>query len=649
MKKGHRLLFRSCRHRRARQGGSKKLPVPFFPGLVFLLLLAGCPEEPPPTIAPLPPQSVARLVSLEGTVALKHGAEPAKPAGPGALYENDELSTGAASKALVRAPGGREIELGENTQFKVGKTLGEVEVSEGTISFLAADEGDAGTTRVTTKFGRTEVQPGARATLALQNGGLSVDVEVGVIEQLGTDGGTQKASTGQKLEVEVGGIEVTNPEPSVPDAGPSLDVQLLTEAGRVLVKAKGEPRFNAAKKTQGVAAGTAFQVQANSRARISGPGFNVRLPAGTNGTVTATGLGEDGNELAMDLSGPAQVALDGKAPAAITLGGKTPLTLKGKKEAAVLTGKGRLEVLMGEVELVMNGKTQTVKAGEVAQTGPKGVEVAARPKPLLLLPMSKRVKVYANRLGEVGLLLPDEAEHTQVASDPSFADVTLQGPGKELIAMQPPVQGELHWRTVDEKGEAVQTGHARFLPDKGGGLDETSRGDVVTETGLKATVYFQGAVPTLTFNFKPAEGARGYVFRIFHAGDLKKAVVERKVTENKLTLEPGILTEGSYIWNASPYDAFGTEKGGPYNKMDIIYDNSLTTLVLTSPHEGDRAEGAKAAGTAPLGSRLFINGKPAPMDASGRFSLPLPKTETVVFKLLSADGSESYWLRHLRR
>src|SRR5262249_24790572 len=113
--------------------------------------------------------------------------------------------------------------------------------------------------------------------------------------------------------------------------------------------------------------------------------------------------------------------------------------------------------------------------------------------------------------------------------------------------------------------------------------------------------------------------------------------------------EPGVLTEGSYIWNASAFDNNGTEKGGPYNKMDIIYDNSLTTLVLTSPHDGDKADSAKAVGTAPLGSKLFINGKPAPTDGSGRFNTALPRSETVVFRLVSSDGSESYWLRHLRR
>jgi hypothetical protein len=614
---------------------------------IAALSLLGCPEgEPPPTVVPLPPQSIARLVSMEGTVTLKHGAAAAAPAQPGPLLENDEVATGPESKALIRAPGGREIELGPDTHFKVGKTLGDVEISQGAITFVADDVGDGGTVNVTTKYGRTEVQPGARATLAVGESGLSVDVSVGIIEQVEEDGGTRTAKAGQKLEVGVGTIEIAAPE-EVPDAG-APDVQLLAEAGKVMVKNKGEPRFAAAKKSQTVGAGAAFQVPPNGRARVAGPGFSVKLPPGA-GTVTSTDQTEDGTEVGLDVSGPANVALDGKAPAAVTLAGKTPVKLRGKKEAVVAATKNRLEVLLGEIDLVVNGKVQPLKAGEVATVGPKGVEVAARPRPQLLLPLGKRVKVYAHHLTEVGLMLPDEPTRAQVANDAAFNEVTLSGPAKEYVAVQPPAQGELHWRTLDEQGQPALIGHARFLVDTQGGRDEASRSDVVNETGLKATVYFQGAVPTLTFNFKPAEGAKGYVFRVYRSNDTKKALVDRKVPENKLTLEPGTLTEGSYIWNASPYDANGTEKGGPFNKIDIVYDNSLTTLVLTSPHDGDRSDSAKAVGTAPLGSKLFINGKPATTDGSGRFSVGLPRAETVVFRLVSSDGSESYWLRHLRR
>lgn len=613
----------------------------------LLLLLAACPEKDDgPKIVPLPPESVARLVSKEGSVTLtRQGA--ASPAAAGALFENDVLETAEAAKAVLRAPGGREIELGERTRFKVGKNLEEIEVTEGSITFLAADEGDGGVTQVTTRYGRTAVAPGTRATLALGANGLSVDVSAGVITQLEEDGGTRTANAGDKVSFGVGSIELLDP-----GTGPEAPAVQLSTEGRVLVKKKGEARFTAAKKgARGAPEGTAFQVGPGGKARVTVDGAQVKLGAGTNGTVDGAAKTSDGNEVGLTVTGPATLALDGKAPVKLKLGGKVPLEVKGRSEAAAVVAKNRVEVLLGEVELTVGGKTQKVKGGEVANVTANGVEVVARGKPPLVVPMGKKVRVYSKRgLGEVGLELPDEVQRAQVANDAAFTDVLLSGPSRDFVAVQPPPSGELYWRTLDEKGEATATGRVRFLPDVGSAMDEASRGDIVAETGLKASVFFQGAVPTLTFTFPEVEGAKGYRLRVYRASDLTKPLVDKKGSEAKVTVDPGLLTEGSYRWSASALDEAGNDKvGGRMNQMDIIYDNSLTTLQIASPRDGDRADGAKAAGTAPLGTKLFVNGKPVTTDGAGRFSSPLAKSEVVVFRLVSADGSESYWFRRLKK
>ena len=617
-------------------------------GLLLLLVgLTACPEGEQPQVAPLPPKSVARLVSKAGTVTLTREGK-ASPAEVGALLENDELATGAASKALVRAPGGREIELGEETRFKVGKSLGEIEVGEGSISFLAPDDGDGGVTQVTTKFGRTAVAPGTRATLQLGEQGLSVEVAVGEIIQVADDGGTRNVAAGQKLELGVGAIEVIDPglAPQVVSAG--LDAE-----GRVLVKKKGEAKFAPAKKgRQDVGEGAAVQVGPGGRARLSVPGAVVKLAAGTSGTVDAVTSGEDGNELTLTPTGAVSVVLDGKTKAAVKLGGKQPLKVKGNGESAVNISRGRLEVLIGEVELEANGKKQVMKAGEVASVGGGGtVEVVPRPRPALLLPMGKKVRVYSRKaLGDVALALPDEKSRIEVANDAAFTDVVLSGPASDFVAVQAPPSGELFWRAVDEKGEATGSGRVRFSPDTGGAKDDSSRGDTVAETGLKASVYFQGAVPTLTFTFPEVAGAKGYRLRVYRSNDLSKPLVDKKVSEAKATVDPGSLSEGSYRWSASALDEAGNDQvGGRMNQMDIIFDNSLTTLHISSPRDGEKADGAKATGTAPLGAKLFINGKPVTPDGSGRFSQPLGKSDAVVFRLVMGDGSESYWFRRLTK
>ncbi|MBL8957729.1 MAG: hypothetical protein JNK82_43540, partial [Myxococcaceae bacterium] len=234
--------------------------------------------------------------------------------------------------------------------------------------------------------------------------------------------------------------------------------------------------------------------------------------------------------------------------------------------------------------------------------------------------------------------------------DAQFTDVVVSGVAKDQVVVAAPASGELHWRTLDEKGEPAAIGKARFLPDVGSSKDEGSRGDVVAETGLKATVYFQSAVPTLTFTFPNVEGAKGYRLRVYRSKDLSTPIVDKKTNEAKATVDPGALAEGSYRWSATALDDAGNEKvGGRMNQMDIIFDNSLTSLQLQSPRDGERADSAKAAGVAPLGSKLFVNGKPIALDASGRFTAPVPKVEAVVFRLVTQDGSESYWFRRLKK
>jgi hypothetical protein len=54
------------------------------------------------------------------------------------------------------------------------------------------------------------------------------------------------------------------------------------------------------------------------------------------------------------------------------------------------------------------------------------------------------------------------------------------------------------------------------------------------------------------------------------------------------------------------------------------------------------------AGAAPIGSKLYVNGRPAPLDDKGRFELRVQRSPALVFRLLEHDGSQSYWVRSLR-
>jgi hypothetical protein len=400
-------------------------------------------------------------------------------------------------------------------------------------------------------------------------------------------------------------------------------------------------------------AGAAFKVPTGARARLEGDGLVLLVQPGGAGLVSGvTSLGGVSAVALAQAQGPMTLRLDGSQKAQLTL---DEVALAGGGQAtASVTPQGkqrRIEVRAGELDVTYRGQTRTLKAGEalVVGGGPLGEPQAL--KAAVTLPIGKKVRVYSEKGGLVGLGLPDEGAHrVQVASDADFNALLVDGVTEKPVVLPAPAKGELFWRTLDAAGQPQAQGRARFGPDTASLRESTAKTDTVAETGLKATIFFQRAVPTLTFTFAAAPGASGYRLRVYRAGELKAPLLEKKVAEPKATVESGQLGEGSYLWSASPLDGAGNETGGGrMNKLDIQYDNSLTTLTIASPRNGDKAgPNVVAAGVAPLESSLAINGKAAPLDAQGRFSVKVGAADTVVFRLKS-DAGESFWVRRLRR
>ncbi|MEW5741416.1 MAG: hypothetical protein AB1938_21020 [Myxococcota bacterium] len=617
--------------------------------LLLAALLAGCPEEPPPPPPPTP-KPVAVLAELEGPVTLERdsGVTPAKK---GPLFRGDVVATGPAARAVLQDEKGRQLELGEMTRFKVGASLAAIEVETGEIAFLSDEDGGAGWAGASlqTPFGKARLGAGAAARLTVRDGGLAADVSIGEIELEEVDGGARKAKAGQRLEVGVGAVELETPE----QPPPPKQVLLKVEAGKPQVKPKGAARFTPTAKDTALEVGAAFKVPKGARARLEGDGLVLLVQPGGSGLVDS--VEQLGGVSALGLSGAGgavTLRLDGTQKAQLKL---DDVAMAGSQETtAAVTPQGkkrRIEVRVGELEVTHAGQTKTLKTGDVLVVGGGTMDEPQPLKAPLTLPIGKRVQVHADKLGLVGLGLPDDEPHrVQVATDSGFEALVLQGVAAKQVVVAAPAKGELYWRTLDEKGQPQAQGRARFSADTASLKDAAAKSDTVAETGLKATIYFQRQVPTLTFTFAPAEGAAGYRLRVYRAGELKTPLVEKKVAEPKATVESGQLGEGSYLWSASPLDAAGNETGGGrMNKLDVVYDNSLTSLTIASPRNGDkRTPSLRAAGVAPLDSSLTINGKPVPLDAQGRFSVPVPDADTVVFRL-KADGGDSFWVRRLRR
>ncbi len=86
------------------------------------------------------------------------------------------------------------------------------------------------------------------------------------------------------------------------------------------------------------------------------------------------------------------------------------------------------------------------------------------------------------------------------------------------------------------------------------------------------------------------------------------------------------------------------------NKLELTYDNAVPNLIIKAPRNGDPNQASvPVVGIAPVGARLFVNGKAVALDDKARFDTtasPLPGGR-LVFRMLKG-GSEVYTVRTLR-
>jgi hypothetical protein len=281
-------------------------------------------------------------------------------------------------------------------------------------------------------------------------------------------------------------------------------------------------------------------------------------------------------------------------------------------------------------------------------------QAAAGKRASLLLPLSPRVTVFGEPLDAVSLALPRRNVQVEVARDREFKQAVYAGPARAgFVTVPAPARGDLYWRLA---GSGAAAGHARFLPESQRSvLELDSPRNVVSESKESTTIYFQGAPPELTFSFEPVAGARRYLVRVYRSSDLGRPAFQRVVNEPRAAVRAGALQEGRYVWTALPLDARGREVGGGrLNKLELVYDNALSALAITRPRPGEPLDGraVEVQGVAPLGARLFVNNRPAPVDAKGRFAMRIgPAPRQLVFRLVTRAGNqgthESYWIRRL--
>lgn len=617
--------------------------------------VVACSEPPPP--APPPPAqpaqaAVGKLTLVGGQVTLRRSGETPRPAKLEPLFDSDVVATGSDGRAVLQLSDGRELELAEDSAFRLGDARGvDLDFEEGVIAIVQDGRGAA----VLTPYGRAEVQPGTRARLDSKQKSLSIEILTGGIVTVGRDGGALTTRAGQRLDLEVGEIRVVDAKKKKGKLDLEvLEVRLVMDKGAAELKEQGGKGFKKSGGVDALAQGTEFRVAGSSRARLSAKGAELVLLPGARGSFLGAEQDENGTSLKVALkAGSAVVRFSGEQPATVLVeGSAVPARLTASAEATALVAQSpkgpRVQVLTGKIELTSKaGEPVAVEAGEGATLAGGQVKVAPTGRPEVVLPLEPRLRVFSSVPREVGLGLGDEPVRVEVAADGEFKQVLSSGTASGVLPTRP-VGSDLHWRILDAQGKPQRAGHIRFLPERvSRGSEKAGKTEVVSQNGQKATVVFQEQPPALTFEFPEVPGAKTYRLKVYRWGELSTPVLTTDVNAPRATLASGELEEGNYAWAGIGVDERGTEKSsGKMNQMEIIYDNSYATLAIHTPVAGPAGRSQETAtGVAPLGSKLFINGKSVPLDAKGRFQVEVGRARPLVFRCVLARGAEDYLVR----
>jgi hypothetical protein len=311
--------------------------------------------------------------------------------------------------------------------------------------------------------------------------------------------------------------------------------------------------------------------------------------------------------------------------------------------------------LTGDWTLKRQDQTQPLNAGQSAQVGKTDIQPLEASADLLVLPSRQGLQVYHSGLGHASLTWEGAGKDYEVvvASDSAFARPVLSGRVHETRVRVPvPAKGTLFWKIVDPAtGGEVDSGSAKFAPESSS-KDLARLRNEVPEGKEKTTIYFQDKPPAVTFTFAPETGATSYVVRVFDAKNLSTPLAERKGETTRIPLEAGILEEGSYLWSVTPMAANNLEiRGGRMNKLEMNYDNSVASLVIHSPKNGERRiPKIRTTGIAPVNSNLLINGRSVPLDEKHRFNVllsPSGSPPALVYRLIRPSTPDVFTVRTL--
>ncbi len=626
--------------------------------------LSACPDEPEPVDAGQVRAPLAHLEEKKGAVTLERDGKSLR-AELGYVHLGDVLETGPDGQARVRFPGGRVVEIGPLARFRVGEDDSGIvlRIDRGLVVSRAPSgdgQGQLLALSIETPFGLTRLGSArTEVSLDVKETDARLEVMLGAVEFINKNGQATTAAAGESLAISLGQIQLAKKEPEPITLAP---IQVMVHpSGRVELKRRLTRQWRAVPgKGAPVESGDALRVRTGRSAmRPEGSSTELLVARGAELVFDGSARSSDEEQLRLSLS-------KGEVVANLAANRKSRLVVSGLELSSESGGQVRLsrtrdglEVVAatGEHRLSQNGVERPLSSGQLARVGKSGVAVSELEREEVALPSRLGLKVHHPGLEQVALVWEKGKGpfQVQVATDEKLEQRVLSGVVRQSWVNVPaPSRGALYWRIVGADGALVDQGSASFAPEPQQKDLATLRNEV-PDGREKTTIFFQDKPPAVTFTFEPEEGAAKYRVVVYRAGELTRPLVERTVTEESLRLEPGVLSEGKYVWNVTPLSESGEElRGGKFNPLELVYDNAVPTLLIHSPRNGQvmTASTVEVSGVAPVGAKVFVNGRAVTLDEKARFqttATPFGRPPVVMFRMLHPNGSEVLTIRLLRR
>ncbi|WNG49605.1 FecR domain-containing protein [Archangium minus] len=642
-----------------------------------LLLATGCGEEEPLPAASPPAavekpargpevdagvEALARLTTVTGEVRLERGGK-LSPATTGPLWRGDAVETGADGGVTVLFADGRTVEVGPEARFLLDEDASGVvvAVSRGFVLSRVPAERAQGKSSprvqltVLTPFGLTRTGSDAsevRVEVGQDEG--RVEVLLGTVEVVAKNGKSVRATQGQVLSVKPESVTTRVLELA------TVQVTVHAGSGRAEWRQKGSARWRGVDRDgEALKAGDSVRArQGSALLRLEGSESALTLSPG--GELVVEGVERRGStdEARLDLlKGELGLMLAPGRASRVVLPG---LSLESDGAARLdvrRTGDGfTVDSRVGDVTLVRGEARESLRAGERATVaGAATARVETVEQAPLVLASTAGQQVFHKRLSEVALTWEEAGEvRVEVASDAEFKKPVLVGVARRgFVNVTAPAKGALYWRVRRPEGSEVARGSAFFGPERSAKGELGRLRNRVPEGPEKTTIFFQDKPPAITFTCQAEPGAASYKVAVYRSGALGQPVAERSASSPQVPLEAGVLEEGSFVWSITPLAANGQPvRGGRMSKLELVFDNSVPTLIVNAPREGQRAgRRVRVSGVAPVDAKLFVNGRPLALDSKHRFDTWVSsegRPPRVVFKMSRPGAPDVYSVRTLK-